>query len=327
MRLDAGLQEGALQVMTVTLDYMIVDIHVHIVPWDLLKPAAAAVMKATQPDLVRLHELTTYPDKLVAYMDAHNIEWLGMINYVSPEVIGYTEAVNDFSVSFAAHYPRRLIPFGGVDPRLTSDMAAYMDHLLGELGIKAMKIHPPHQLFNVNDYLFNPDLKPLTIVYEKCIEYNVPLMIHTGTSVFIGARNRFADPMPVDDVAVDFPDLKIIIAHAGRPLYTDTALFLLRRHPNVFCDISSTPPQAVPRYYPWLERVADKVMFGSDWPGPGVKDIGCNIQQFLSLDLSDELRRKILRDNAVRIFKLAEQQQVETRVDLITTNVNPTDPG
>ena len=180
-----------------------------------------------------------------------------------------------------------------------------MDHLLGELRLRAIKIHPPHQLFDVNGYLFDPALKPLTVVYEKCIEYDVPLMVHTGTSVFRGARNRFADPMPVDDVAVDFPDLQIIIAHAGRPLHTDTAFFLLRRHPNLYCDISSVPPKALLRYFPWLERVADKAMFGSDWPA-GAGDIGQNIEQFLSLDLSDELKKKILRDNALRIFKLAE---------------------
>ena len=292
--------------MASALNYRVIDIHVHVMPWDMLNPAAAAAMKATQLNHVLLHELSTDPAKLVAYMDARNIEWLGLINYLSPEVMGYTERTNDFSASFAAHSPHRLIPFGGVDPRLTSDMAAQMDHLLGELRIKAIKIHPPHQLFNVNDYLFDPDLKTLTVVYEKCIEYDVPLMIHTGTSMFKGARNRFADPMPVDDVAVDFPDLKMIIAHAGRPLYTDTSFLLLRRHPNVSCDISSVPPKSLLRYYPWLERVADKTMFGSDWPGPGVRDIGENIQQFLSLGLSDEVKRKIMRDNAIRIFNLAE---------------------
>jgi predicted TIM-barrel fold metal-dependent hydrolase len=292
--------------MGIALDYMVIDIHVHVMPWEMLNPAAAAAMKATQPDHVLLRELSTNPSKLVAYMDARNIEWLGLINYLSPEVMGYTEETNDFSASFAAHYPHRFIPFGGVDPRLTSDMAAYMDHLLGELRIKAIKIHPPHQLFNVNGYLFDPDLKSLVVVYEKCVEYDVPLMVHTGTSMFKGARNRFADPMPVDDVAVDFPDLKIIIAHAGRPLFADTSFFLLRRHPNVSCDISSAPPTSLLRYFPWLERVVDKAMFGSDWPGPGVKDIGDNIQQFLSLDLSDEVKQKILRDNAIRVFNLAE---------------------
>ena len=118
------------------------------------------------------------------------------------------------------------------------------------------------------------------------------------------SRNRFANPLPLDDVAVDFPDLKLIDAHCGRPLYTDTSFFLLRRHPNVYCDISSVPPKSIPQYYPWLERVADKAMFGSDWPGPGIRDIGDNIQQFLQLNFSDEIKRKILRENAVRVFGL-----------------------
>ncbi len=290
-----------------SVDYQAIDIHVHIMPWDTLTPAAAAAVKATQPNLALLNELSTDPAKLVAYMDARNIEWLGLVNYLSPEVMGYTEKTNDIVASFAVQYPHRFIPFGGVDPRLTPDMGAYMDRLLGELRLKGIKIHPPHQWFDVNQYLFDPDFRALTVVYEKCIEYDVPLMVHTGTSMFKGARNRFADPMPVDDVAVDFPELKIIIAHAGRPLHVDTAFFLLRRHPNVSCDISSVPPASIPNYYPWLARMADKAMFGSDWPGPGVRDIGNNVEQFLDLDFSEEMKRKILRDNAVRIFKLASQ--------------------
>jgi predicted TIM-barrel fold metal-dependent hydrolase len=293
--------------METALDYGIIDIHVHIMPWKMLNATAEAAVKKTQPNHALLQELITDPANLVAYMDGRSIEWVGLINYLSPEVMGYTEATNDFSSSFASHYPHRFIPFGGVDPRLASDMEGHMDHLLGELRIKAIKIHPPHQLFNVNDYLFESVLKSLTVVYEKLIEYDVPLMVHTGTSTFKGARNRFADPMPVDDVAVDFPNLKIIIAHAGRPLHTDTSFFLLRRHPNIFCDISGAPPESLLRYFPWLERVADKAMFGSDWPGPGVKDIGDNIQQFLSLDLPDDAKRRILRDNAIRVFNLAEQ--------------------
>ena len=135
----------------ITTDYKFIDIHVHITPWDAVKPAVAAAVMATQPDPHRLHELSTDPHQLVAYMDERNIEWLGLINYLSPDIIGYTEEINSFTANFAAHYPQRFIPFGGVDPRLTPEMATHMDYLLGELGIKAIKLHPPHQLFNVND--------------------------------------------------------------------------------------------------------------------------------------------------------------------------------
>jgi predicted TIM-barrel fold metal-dependent hydrolase len=182
--------------MTLT-DYKFIDIHVHILPGEMLKPAVLAAIKATQPDEQRLHELSTDPHRLVAYMDEHNIEWLGLINYPSPDVIGFTHEINAFSARFAAHYPHRFIPFGGIDPRQTPDMAGYMDYLLGELGLKAIKLHPPHQFFNVNDYLLN-EFEPLTVAYEKCIEYGAPAI--TGRHLSSKDRAIAADPMPIDDV-------------------------------------------------------------------------------------------------------------------------------
>jgi len=106
-----------------------------------------------------------------------------------------------------------------------------------------IKIHPPHQLIA-------PNAPELADVYRECEARGVPVMFHTGTSVFPRARNVFADPMPIDDVAVDFPNLKIILAHAGRPLYGETAFFLARRHPNLHLDISGIPPKSLPRYVP-----------------------------------------------------------------------------
>jgi predicted TIM-barrel fold metal-dependent hydrolase len=171
---------------------------------------------------------------------------------------------------------------------------------LADLGIRAIKIHPPHQLVFPNEYLSG--LKALEIIYEKAIAYRMPVMIHTGTSIFPGARNKFGDPIHVDDVAVDFPELTIILAHGGRPLWMSTCVFLIRRHPNVYMDISSIPPQNLLTYFPQLERLADKVLFGSDWPGPGVPGIKANIEAFLQLPLSEEAKRKILRETALRIF-------------------------
>jgi predicted TIM-barrel fold metal-dependent hydrolase len=96
--------------------------------------------------------------------------------------------------------------------------------------------------------------------------------------------------------------LKVIIAHGGRPLWMDTALFLLRRSKNVFLDISSVPPKNLLNYFPWLERVADQAMFGSDWPGPMVMDLGKNVEDFYALPLSEETKRKVLRETAERLF-------------------------
>ena len=97
------------------------------------------------------------------------------------------------------------------------------------------------------------------------------MMFHTGTSISHGARNKYGDPIYIDDVAVDFPRLKILMAHGGRPLWMDTAFFLLRRHPNVYLDISGIPPKTLLKYFPRLDEIAAKTLFGTDWPGPGVR--------------------------------------------------------
>jgi len=127
-------------------------------------------------------------------------------------------------------------------------------------------------------------------------------MIHTGTSIFPGARNRYSDPMAVDDVAVDFPSLPIVMAHAGRPLYMKTAVFLARRHPNVRLDLSGIPPKTLLQYLPRLEELADKCLWGTDYPSPGILSMRRNVEDFLALPISDAAKRKILWDNAAGLF-------------------------
>ena len=119
------------------------------------------------------------------------------------------------------------MPVGSVNPLHEIDVRDEIRRVL-DLGIGMIKIHPPHQLFSPNAY--RGELWQLAEIYRECEERGVPVMFHTGTSIFPRARNVFADPMPIDDVAIDFPRLQIILAHAGRPLYGETALFLARRH-------------------------------------------------------------------------------------------------
>lgn len=281
--------------------YPVIDAHVHIMPWDQVHPDAAATM-TNRPDMEEIYAISNDPHRLIAYMDERNIEKLVMINYITPTVVGFTEAANQFSADMARPYPDRLIPFGGIDPRRHVNVGREMDHLLGDLGLKGIKLHPPHQLFRVNDYQNRESLRGLTTVYEKCIVYDVPVMVHTGTSVFPRARNKYGRPLDIDDVLVDYPELTVIIAHGGRPLWMDEALFILRRFRNAYLDISSIPPKNLLNYFPWLERVADQTMFGSDWPGPGVPDMARNIEDFYALPLSEETKRKVLYDTAVQLF-------------------------
>ena len=108
--------------------------------------------------------------------------------------------------------------------------------------------------------------------------------------------------MELDDVAIDFPDLTILMAHGGRPLYMEEAFFVLRRHKNMWLDLSGIPPAKLLHYFPRLTEVADRVLWGTDWPGPGVRDMTQNIDQFLTLPLSDVHRKAILETNALAVF-------------------------
>lgn len=282
--------------------FKVIDIHVHMQPLAMMKPECRELIRSTQPDFDFILELVSDPGQFVRLLDREGIERAGIINYVAPVVMGFTEEVNDWAARYAGNFRDRLIPFGSLDPTTARDAAASMDRIIHDLRLPALKLHPPHQLFYPNQYL--DGLKPLETIYRKAEEARLPVMIHTGTSIFRGARSKHGDPMGIDDVAVDFPNLPLIIAHGGRPLWMKESVFLTRRHRNLYLEISSIPPKNLLRYFPDLERLADRVLWGSDWPGPMVPGMRKNVDEFLSLPLRDETKRKILYENAAQLFHL-----------------------
>jgi uncharacterized protein len=278
---------------------MITDCHIHIQPLELLKPEALRLMKAKRPEFPQIEEFCRSPRAFLHHMDKAGIDRVVLINYVAPEVIGFTGAVNEFVANYVKEDRRRLIPCGSLHPRHSNNFMADVEQLL-RLGIRLIKIHPPHQLLYPNDYLRG--VKELEILYRAAEANGIPVMFHTGTSIFPGARNKFGDPIYVDDVAVDFPQLKILLAHGGRPLWMDTAFFLVRRHPNVYLDISGIPPKTLLKYFPRLEEIASKTLFGTDWPGPGVPDMKRNLDDFKTLPLRPEVREQILGKTALTVW-------------------------
>jgi len=273
----------------------IIDIHVHIQPWEQLKPGVREKMMAGRTDLTEIQRFIASPKEFLKFLDASGIDKVGLINYPSPDLMGFTAATNDFVANYCKENPQRLIAFGGVHPRFCDDVDAEMKRLL-KLGIRCLKIHPPHQNIAANAYRAGHSAQ--RDLYRRAEREGMLMMFHGGTSIFPGARNVYADTMPLDDVAVDFPNLKIIIAHAGRPLHVETTFFLLRRHPNVHIDISGIPPKKLLAYLPRLEEVADKTLWGTDWPSPGVKDMRKNIDDFLTLPLPQNVKDAILYENA-----------------------------
>ena len=127
-----------------------------------------------------------------------------------------------------------------------------MDRLIA-LGIRCLKIHPPHQCYPANAY--TEGLDALGRIYRRCEERGLPVLVHTGTSIFPGARSKWGNPMELDDVAIDFPKLTIVMAHGGRPLWMEEAFFILRRHPNVYLELSGIPPARLLEYFPRLTDI------------------------------------------------------------------------
>lgn len=277
------------------------DAHVHMMAWHLAKPHIVETMRRTQPQFAEIQSYVKDPAKFVKLLDAEGIERAGLINYVAPEIMGFPPAVNEWVHAYAKDHRDRLVPYGGIHPLHTKDPRRDVETLLSTYELSAIKIHPVHTAFAANDYELGGGT--LRILYEQCEKVGVPVMFHTGTSIFPLARNKYGDPMDVDDVAVDFPNLKIIIAHAGRPLWMETAMFLVRRHPNVHFDISGIPPKKLLTYLPDLERFADKALFGSDWPGPMIPSMGENARDVAALPLSGGAKSKILYENAQRLLR------------------------
>lgn len=280
----------------------VTDCHVHINPfWEML-PAARATIRAGRDDAERVERFVRDPKAFLAYLDEAHVARAVLINYVSPEVVGYSDRTSDFVLDYVQQDPERLVAVGGVDVLHHPDPAGRIRELAGR-GLRGVKLHPPHQLFWPNGH--TPDRgadRRLRELYATCQELRLPVTFHTGTSIFPLARNRFADPLLIEDVAVDFPDLTIVLAHGGRPFWTESAMFLARRFPKVFLEVSSIPPEKVLHYFPGLERLADKVLFGSDWPGPGVKDIGDNLRRFRASGLSETALTKILETNPQKVY-------------------------
>jgi predicted TIM-barrel fold metal-dependent hydrolase len=289
------------------LPYPVTDIHVHIQPWQQLHPGAQDVMSSSRPDYQNLATMMHDPAAVLARMDEDDIDRIGMINYVAPRLMGFTDNVNEWSANISKADPRRLLAFGGLDPRdpaVINDPAGAVDRLV-DLGIRALKIHPPHQELRANAYrngAAEEHLPALEGIYGHLQEVEMPLMIHTGTSVFPGARSRYGDPMDCDDIGIDFPELTMILAHCGRPMWTQGAIFVIRRFPSAYIDLSSIPPKRLLYYIPMLENLANKCLWGTDWPGPGAPTMDHNVTEFLDLDLSDETRKLILHDNAATLF-------------------------
>ena len=279
------------------------DMHVHIeadpegrtsLDQELLD-ASAAYFRGTQPRMPTVHDVA-------AYYRERNI---GAVVFTvdAGTALGQPAPPSEEIAEAAAAYPDILIPFGSVDPLTGEAAVRRARRLVGQYGVRGFKFHPSVQAFQPNDRAFYP-------LYEALQEMGVPALFHTGqTGIGAGLpggrriKLRFSDPMLLDDVAADFPDLTVILAHAAMPWH-DPAISMATHKANVFLDLSGWSPRYFP---PQLVRAANsllrrKVLFGSDFP---VITPDRWLADFAALDMKPDVRPLILKDNAARVLGLA----------------------
>jgi predicted TIM-barrel fold metal-dependent hydrolase len=284
--------------------HRIIDAHVHVIPLKMMNKGSMDRFVNDSAFNKNLYEaIETQPDKMVEALDRQGVEWANIISYSAKSVMGFGAELVEYVGKYCLNHPDKLKPVMSANPLTDEKPLELLEYYRSKYGARWIKLHPVHQLFKPNAYREEEGgLKSLERIYDYAENNGFPVTIHTGTSIFPLARIKFGDPVFLDDVAVDFPKLKIVMAHGGRPFWTDTAFFLLRRHSNLYLDISGIPPKNILNYFPRLREVWEKVVFGSDWPTPGVKSIKKNVEDLSTLNLSEEALKGILYLNIAKLL-------------------------
>lgn len=152
--------------------------------------------------------------------------------------------------------------FASVDPRHGRAAVAELRRAFSELGCDGFKVHPSYQEVYPNDREL---MYPL---YDLCVEFNAPVLFHTGSTRLYPAPIKYSQPVHLDEVAIDFPEMRIIMAHWGWP-WVDEVLAIAWRNKNIYVDLSGHLPRHLPPivwHYMQLPDLQDRFFFGSDYP-------------------------------------------------------------
>ena len=221
---------------------------------------------------------------------------------VDERITGRPQVSNDAVAEFAANNSDIAIAFASLDPARGAEAVREARRLVASGLVRGLKLHPPLQQFFPNDRIAYP-------LYEVFAEARLPVLFHTGHSGIGtgmpgggGIRLKYGHPMPIDDVAVDFPDMPIIMAHPSFP-WQDEAISICLHKPQVYIDLSGWSPKY---FSPTLIQYANtllknKVLFGSDYP---LLTPDRWLADFEKIGIRDEVRPLILKENAMRLFGL-----------------------
>lgn len=276
--------------------HRVVDAHVHAPHLKTLKPAWltwADTFSRDHPWRDAYDEDgTPVPARLDALFDREGIDHVLLFSEYSPRATGI-QSFDDL-LALVDHNPDRFHPVANLNPHLHFPLVDELERQLSH-GAVALKLHPVHGGFHPAD-------KELFPVYARCIEERIPVIFHSGTSDFPGSKTRYGNPELYLDAIDHFPDLDFVFAHGGRGWWYSSAAFLAQSRPNVWLELSGLPPKKLPEYYrdyPF-ERLARRMIFGTDWPG--VPGPGRNAAALGELGLPADVYADILSGNAARVY-------------------------
>ncbi|HEX4138548.1 MAG TPA: amidohydrolase family protein [Bryobacteraceae bacterium] len=275
-----------------TSDLVAIDTHVHIEP-DVENNAADLAARKYFGD----SGVARGRNELADYYRSRKI---GCVVFsVDERLTGRPQVSNDDVATFAEANSDIVMAFASVDPTRGPQALTEARRLIAR-GVKGFKLHPPLQQFFPNDKIAYP-------FYEVIAEAKLPVIFHTGHSGIGtgmpgggGVRLKYGNPMDIDDVAVDFPDMPIIMAHPSFP-WQDEAISVCLHKPQVYIDLSGWSPKY---FSPVLIQYANtllkkKMLFGSDFP---LITPDRWLADFEKIAIKDEVRPLILKENAMRLF-------------------------
>lgn len=282
---------------------MAIDVHAHLPTEKYLSSIGSDIVSALfkRIDKIRAHA-TSIEEMLADYREA-GVTRAVIFGWDTETARGTPRVSNDYIAEVVDQHPDFFRGFASVDPHKGKQATRELERSVKELHLSGLKLHPIMQAFFPDDREFYP-------LYDKCAELGVPVAFHTGWEYLgvgfpggKGIRMKYGRPLHIDDVAADFPDLKIIMLHPSWP-WEDEQVAIVMQKDNVFADIASWMPKfysETMKTYLRVRAFNSKIMFGSDYP---FIDVVKWMNQFNELDLDHDIRKAILEDNAKRILGL-----------------------
>lgn len=237
-------------------------------------------------------------------IDFYRAQKIGFVNFTvdAESQLGRTRISNEEIADAAAANPDIMIAFGSIDPHKGKMGAREARRLIESHGVRGFKFHPTVQGFLPADRMAWP-------IYEVINHFKLPAIFHSGHSGIGsgmrcggGLRLQNSNPMLLEDVAIAFPDMQIVIAHPSWP-WQDEALSLAMHKPNIWIDLSGWSPKYFPAQLVQYANtlLKDRILFGSDFP---LITPDRWIKDFAEVGFKDEVRPLILKQNAMRLLGL-----------------------